>query len=212
MTSAVPLTPATPEPAPEFARTAMSLRSATTDGGLVPQRGLAQIRSEMREQPTISAPGDFALTLQLLDRIERLQQLSEGMVRKIEQESGLRRSEFMLLRALEGGESHPRRVGRAVGLQTEAVLATAEALASSGLLSMEHTPDGAVALILTDAGRSVLTQAEAVQIRATDAAIQHVGPEGAQRAITVLDSMIEAMDPIADDGAAMSVDDLPTGA
>lgn len=199
MTSAVPDSP-------------MSLlapaRLSAADSGRSPD----QIRAELREQPVISAPGDFAVTLQLLDRVERLQQLGESMVRMVEAESGLRRSEFMVLRALDDGESHPRRVGRAVGLQTDAVLTTAESLASNGLLGINHDDDGrAVELFLTDSGRSLLSQAEAVQIRATDAAIQHVGPQGAARAIGVLDSIIEAMAPIAD-GNLPSLSDFPAGA
>lgn len=177
------------------------------------RRSVDDIRAEMRAQPVISAPGDFAVTLELLDRVERLQQLGESLVRMVEAESGLRRSEFMVLRALDNGESHPRRVGRAVGLQTDAVLTTAESLASSGLLGINLDDDGrAVALVLTDSGRSILSQAEAVQIRATDAAIQHVGPEGAARAITVLDNIIEAMAPITSGDLPESVSDLPTGA
>lgn len=183
-------------------------RLSAADNGRSPD----QIRAEMREQPVISAPGDFAVTLQLLDRVERLQQLGESMVRMVEAESGLRRSEFMVLRALDNGESHPRRVGRAVGLQTDAVLTTAESLASNGLLGVNHDDSGrTVELFLTDSGRSLLSQAEAVQIRATDAAIQHVGPAGAARAIGVLDNIIEAMAPITD-GNLPSLTDFPAGA
>ncbi len=201
MTLAVPpVDSVVPRPAPAAAANSVARRAPE------------QIRSDIRTQPNISAPGDFALTLQLLDRIEQLQQLSESMVRMVEAESGLRRSEFMVLRALEGRESHPRRIGRLVGLQTEAVLATAQSLATSGLLSVEHTKDGAVALILTAAGRSILSQAEAVQIRATDAAIQHVGPAGAQRAITVLDSLIAAMAPVAGNELQVPVSELRAGA
>lgn len=145
----------------------------------------------------ISAPGDFTLTLDLLDRIEQLQSLGESLVRMIEQESGLRRSEFTVLRTVAGGETHPRRVGRAVGLHTDAVLATAESLASNGLLGIRSDDDSRpVELVLTDSGRLILTQAEAVQIRATDAAVQHIGPDGAAHAIAVLDAMLSAMTPL----------------
>ena len=148
-------------------------------------------------EPGGAAPSDLSLTFDVLDRVERLQELGESLMRTLEDESGLRRSEFMVLRAIAGGESHPRRIGRAVGLATEAAVATAHSLAASGLVVIQHDGGAPAALELTDDGRAVLTQAEAVQIRVTDAALAHIGPENAARALSVLDTMIDSMAPFA---------------
>lgn len=150
------------------------------------------------DRGAISGPSNFAVTLQLLDRVERLQRLGEALVSAIENESGLRRAEFQVLRALESGDGHPRHVGRAIGMQTEAVLATADGLTEAGLVIQLHDQGRVHELVLTDAGRSVLAQAEAVQIRAADAAVQHVGPESTERALAVLDRIIGAVEPLVD--------------
>lgn len=164
---------------------------------------VALVRSSVRDEPT-SGPGDFATTLAILDRVDRLKELGDTLLRLVEQESGLRRSELALLDSLSTTErsgdahaNHPRRLGRDVGMTTEAVVATAHSLASRGLVAVVHDAAGRPASIdLTDAGMAVLTQAEAVQIRATDAAVREVGPEQSQRALRVLDQIIGAMSPI----------------
>lgn len=162
---------------------------------------VALVRDNVRSEPT-SPHGDFATTLAILDRVDRLKALGDTLLQLVEQESGLRRSELALLDALQTVDSehddHPRRLGRAVGMTTDAVVATAESLAARGLVGIVHDDAGrAAAIHLTDAGRAVLTQAEAVQIRATDAAVREVGPEGSRRALAVLDQIIGAMSPLA---------------
>lgn len=162
---------------------------------------VALVRSDARHEPTSSA-GDFATTLAILDRVDQLKELGDTLLHLVEQESGLRRSELALLDALDAADhehdDHPRRLGRAVGMTTDAVVATAESLAARGLVGIVHDDAGrAAAIHLTDAGRAVLTQAEAVQIRATDAAVREVGPEGSRRALAVLDQIIGAMSPLA---------------
>lgn len=165
---------------------------------------VALVRSTVRNEPT-SAPGDFATTLAILDRVDRLKELGDTLLRLVEQESGLRRSELGLLNSLADVEQehshHPRPLGRATGLTTEAVVATAQSLAARGLVGIERDAVGqATRIYLTDAGRAVLTQAEAVQIRATDAAVREVGAEGSRRALGVLDQIITAMSPLTPGG------------
>lgn len=165
-----------------------------------PGASVALVRSNVRNEPT-SAPGDFATTLAILDRVDRLKELGDTLLRLVEQESGLRRSELALLNSLSDVEhehdNHPRPLGRATGMTTDAVIATAQSLASRGLVGIDHDADDhPTRVYLTDAGRAVLTQAEAVQIRATDAAVREVGPEGSRRALAVLDQIITAMSPL----------------
>lgn len=204
MNSAMEHTPAQPQrPASVFVLPGLA---DTSDRDAESIRELVRTGSDP-DGEAISGPSTFAVTLQLLDRVERLQHLGEALVSAIESESGLRRAEFQVLRALEVGDGHPRHVGRAIGMQTEAVLATADGLTEAGLMIQIHDQGRVHELVLTDAGRSVLAQAEAVQIRAADAAVQHVGPESTARALAVLDRIVDAVAPLVDGLAAG--DDLP---
>lgn len=158
---------------------------------------VALVHDPVRHRPT-SAPSDFATTLAILERVDRLKELGESLVRMVERESGLRQSEFAMLDSLRHvSAEHPRHLGRDVGLTTAAAVATAESLAARGLAGIVHDDAGRPhSVYITDAGMAVLTQAEAVQIRATDAAVREAGPEASQRALDILDQIIVAMTPL----------------
>lgn len=138
----------------------------------------------------ISTPvSDTATTAAIMDRIERLRQLSDGLMKGVEQFTSLKLSDVLILRAMLAGVSHPRHIGRRVGLDTDAVCVIIDNLIDRGFVYVEErVGERIIDVQLTDAGHAALNQAEAVQFRAVDALLQQASP----REVTELFELLDA--------------------
>jgi DNA-binding MarR family transcriptional regulator len=136
--------------------------------------------------------GDVATTVAILERMNRLRAFGDQLQRGMEAITSLRTSQFLILKAIEGGVVHPRHIGRKVGMDTGAVELTLGTLEEKGLAATFLDPSGRmVEANLTDGGRAVLTQAEAMEFRATDALLQQSRPDEVAELLDLLDRAAE---------------------
>lgn len=132
--------------------------------------------------------GDVATTVAILERMNRLRAFGDQLQRGMESITSLRTSQFLILKAIEEGVVHPRHIGRKVGMDTGAVEITLDALTEKGLTATILDPGGRmVEASITDGGRAVLTQAEAMEFRATDALLQQSRPDEIAELLDLLD-------------------------
>lgn len=148
-----------------------------------------------RRELAATPMGDLGATVEILDRLDRLRSVGDRLRRGLEALTALSSSQLLILGALESGLAHPRHVGRAVGMDTAAVEATVPGLVDKGLVVSALDPAARMtSLHLTDAGQALLTQAEAVQIRVTDALLQQAGPDGVSEVLDLLDRAVDRID------------------
>lgn len=132
--------------------------------------------------------GDVASTVAILERMNRLRAFGDQLQRGMEAITSLRTSQFLILKAIEAEVVHPRHIGRKVGMETGAVEHTLGTLTEKGLATATLDQNGRmVEARLTDGGRAVLTQAEAMEFRATDALLQQSRPEEIAELLDLLD-------------------------
>lgn len=140
----------------------------------------------------VSTPvGDLDTAVEVLERLNKLQVLGTFLQRGMEAMTSLRSSQFMILKAIEGDIDHPRHIGRKVGMETGAVELTLLSLREKGLVTTRSDRGHVVGSALSDAGRAILTQAEAVQIRATDALLQQAEPSDVAEVLDLLDKAVD---------------------
>lgn len=138
--------------------------------------------------------GDVASTVAILERMNRLRAFSDQLQRGMEAITSLRTSQFLILKAVEVGVVHPRHIGRKVGMDTGAVELTLGTLTDKGLVVTVLDSGGRmVEAALTDGGRAVLTQAEAMEFRATDAILQQSSPQDVADLLDLLDRTADQM-------------------
>jgi len=142
----------------------------------------------------VSTPvGDLDTAVEVLERLNKLQVLGTFLQRGMEAMTSLRSSQFMILKAIECEVDHPRHIGRKVGMETGAVELTLASLREKGLVTTRSDRGHVVAAALTDTGRAILTQAEAMQIRATDALLQRAEPSEVAEVLDLLDRAVESV-------------------
>lgn len=142
----------------------------------------------------VSTPvGDLDTAVEVLERLNKLQVLGTFLQRGMEAMTSLRSSQFMILKAIECEVDHPRHIGRKVGMETGAVELTLVSLREKGLVTTRSDRGHVVAAALTDTGRAILTQAEAMQIRATDALLQRAEPSEVAEVLDLLDRAVESV-------------------
>lgn len=140
----------------------------------------------------VSTPvGDLDTAVEVLERLNKLQVLGTFLQRGMEAMTSLRSSQFMILKAIESEVDHPRHIGRKVGMETGAVELTLVSLREKGLVTTRSDRDHIVGSALTDPGRAILTQAEAMQIRATDALLQRADPADVAEVLDLLDRAVD---------------------
>lgn len=142
----------------------------------------------------VSTPvGDLDTAVEVLERLNKLQVLGAFLQRGMEAMTSLRSSQFLILKAIECEVDHPRHIGRKVGMETGAVELTLVSLREKGLVTTRSDRGHVVASALTDTGRAILTQAEAMQIRATDALLQRAEPSDVAEVLDLLDRAVESV-------------------
>lgn len=141
------------------------------------------------------APGErLGDILELLDDLAVINRASEGLLRQVQELTGLRLGELQGLLAISQGAEHPRAVAAATGQVDEAATATLESLRVRGLIARHRHPEapqGAAPqlLHLTDLGVAALQQAEGIQVRVLEAVVLALG----QRQTGQLRTSIQAL-------------------
>ena len=137
--------------------------------------------------------------LDLFDQLTGLARAGEELARRLEAVSGLRAGELQALAAVAEGASHARAVARRTGQVDDAGEATVGALVQRGLLARHRHPASPVAagdlglVHLTEAGRSVLAQAEGLRIRALASVVQVLDDAEADSLRTTVQSLGTAL-------------------
>lgn len=145
---------------------------------------IAQARMEMATAPI----NDTEQTAAFIKRINQMHAMAEGLARGIEQFTYLKSVEHQVLQAVQKEVSHPRHIGRRVGLDTEATSVVLEKLEAKGYVHVaERIGQRIIDVVLTDAGVAALAQAEAVQFRSVDALLQQASDVDVRRLMELLD-------------------------
>ena len=166
----------------------------TGDGGSVSPAVTGAELAVIARRELVSTPvGDLDTAVEVLERLNKLQVLGTFLQRGMEAMTSLRSSQFMILKAIECEVDHPRHIGRKVGMETGAVELTLVSLREKGLVTTRSDRGHVVAAALTDTGRAILTQAEAMQIRATDALLQRAEPSEVAEVLDLLDRAVESV-------------------
>lgn len=146
------------------------------------------VRARQRELATLPTSNSVNTTVEILGRIDTLRALSAGIVHGVEQFTSLKLSHFHVLQALENDITHPRHIGRRIGLEAKAVTLTLETLEVKGLVYVaERMDDRIIEAGLTEAGYAALGQAEAVQIRAMDTLLHQASHQEVTQLLHLLD-------------------------
>ena len=146
------------------------------------------VRARRRDLATLPTSNSVNTTVEILGRIDTLRALSDGIVHGVEQFTSLKRSHFQVLQALENDITHPRHIGRRIGMEAKAVSLTLEALEVKGLVYIaERINDRIIEAGLTEAGHAALGQAEAVQIRAMDTLLHQATHQEVMQLLHLLD-------------------------
>jgi DNA-binding MarR family transcriptional regulator len=119
--------------------------------------------------------GRIAGVLGLLDELTDLARAGTSLRRRLEGLTGLRTGELQALVAVADGAAHPRAVAAATRQVDDAAAATVGSLLRRGLLSRSAGAANRPPLRVTEAGRVVLQQAEALQIRLLAAVVEALG-------------------------------------
>lgn len=146
------------------------------------------VRARQRALATLPTSNSVNTTIEILDRIETLRALSEGIIHGVEQFTSLKVSQFHILQALEHDITHPRHIGRRIGMEAKAVALTLESLEIKGLVYIsERIGDRIIEAGLTEAGYAALGQAEGVQIRAMDTLLHQATHQEVTQLLDLLD-------------------------
>jgi len=168
--------------------------SSTVGGGSAGPAVTGADLAVIARRELVSTPvGDLDTAVEVLERLNKLQVLGTFLQRGMEAMTSLRSSQFMILKAIECEVDHPRHIGRKVGMETGAVELTLVSLREKGLVTTRSDRGHVVATALTDTGRAILTQAEAMQIRATDALLQRAEPSEVAEVLDLLDRAVESV-------------------
>ncbi|WP_313279526.1 hypothetical protein [Timonella senegalensis] len=159
--------------------------SESTELQLLSEKDLVAVaRQEIASVPV----NDSATTAAFIERFERIRLVLDGLNHGLEQFTSIKTSQHLVLQALSRGVTHPRHIGKQIGMDVAAVQVTVEKLAEKGLVSIdEQQGSRIIEATLTHTGEAALSQAEAVQFRALDAILQQISPEDLERLITLLD-------------------------
>ncbi|WP_019147410.1 MarR family winged helix-turn-helix transcriptional regulator [Timonella senegalensis] len=159
--------------------------SESTELRLLPEKDLVAVaRQEIASVPV----NDSATTAAFIERFERIRLVLDGLNHGLEQFTSIKTSQHLVLQALSRGVTHPRHIGKQIGMDVAAVQVTVEKLEEKGLVSIdERQGSRIIEVTLTHAGEAALSQAEAVQFRALDAILQQISTEDLERLITLLD-------------------------
>lgn len=149
---------------------------------------VAAARREM-----ISAPvNDSALTARFIERLNVLRSFAEGMNRGMEQFTYLKASEHLVLSTVAKDVSHPRHIGRRIGMEKDAVTVILLSLEEKGFVFVsERIGDRIIDVTITDTGHAALSQVEAVQFRSMDAILQQAPSSDVERLLSLLDEATE---------------------
>lgn len=137
----------------------------------------------------ISAPvNDSAMTTRLIGRLDTLREFTEGLTRGIEQFTMLNASELQVLNAISNDVSHPRHIGRRVGMEKEVVTACLLVLEEKGFIAVvERIGDRIIDVVISDQGHAALAQAEAVKFRSLDALLKQSPNKDVNQLLQILD-------------------------
>ena len=146
------------------------------------------VKASQRELATVPVAANVSATIEILTRIESLQALSHGIARGVEQFTSLKPVHFRVLQALNNDITHPRHIGRRLGMDAGAITLTLEILETKGLVFIaERIGDRVIEAGLTEAGHAALSQAEAVQLRAIDALLARSETQDAAQLLSLLE-------------------------
>lgn len=151
--------------------------------------------ASVREAVPTTGVGEI---LALADELTRIGSAGTQLARRIEAVTGLRGGEVQVLAAVDAGSVHPRGIAEVIGQLVEAAEATVSALVERGLLAHHahaSDPSGELALVhVTPAGRAVLEQVEAVQIRIADALAGTLGHERTHALRSTLSTVADVLE------------------
>jgi DNA-binding MarR family transcriptional regulator len=159
--------------------------AGSTDLAVLDNRELiAAAKREMATAPV----NDSALTSKFIEKLNTLRDFAEGMNRGIEQFTYLKSSEHLVLTTIAKDISHPRHIGRRIGMEKDAVSVILQALEEKGFVHVaERIGDRIIDVTITDNGHAALAQTEAVQFRSMDAILQQAPARDVQRLLSLLD-------------------------
>ncbi|XBH21308.1 MarR family winged helix-turn-helix transcriptional regulator [Jonesiaceae bacterium BS-20] len=147
--------------------------------------------AQRRDLAAIPTTNNVNNTVDILNRIDQLRALSDGIMHGVEQFTSLKLSHFQILQALENDVTHPRHIGRRIGLDAKVVTLTLETLEVKGLVYIaERIGERVIEAGLTEAGYAALGQAEAVKFRAMDALLHHSSEAETQQLLHLLNQAV----------------------
>ncbi|MFD2840435.1 hypothetical protein ACFSYH_07590 [Populibacterium corticicola] len=164
------------------------------------QPGIAEITlsdnreliSAARRELATTTVNDTETTARFVTQLGALRDFAEGMSRGIEQFTYLKTSEHAVLSTVAKDISHPRHIGRRVGMDREVVHTILIALEERGFVYVsERIGDRIIDVTVTDNGHAALAQTEAVQFRSLDALLQQAPRQDVQRLLYLLDEATE---------------------
>lgn len=164
---------------------------------------VAAAKREMVSSPV----NDSATTARLVEQLNTLRDFAEGMSRGIEQFTYLKASELQVLSAISKDITHPRHIGRRIGMDTEVVTKILLALEEKRFIYVsERIGERIIDATITDTGHGAIAQAEAVQFRSLDAMIKQAATSDTQRLLALLDEATALATKIAVSLASVDVD------
>lgn len=164
---------------------------------------VAAAKREMVSSPV----NDSATTARLVEQLNTLRDFAEGMSRGIEQFTYLKASELQVLSAISKDITHPRHIGRRIGMDTEVVTKILLALEEKHFIYVsERIGERIIDATITDTGHGAIAQAEAVQFRSLDAMIKQAATSDTQRLLALLDEATALATKIAVSLASVDVD------
>ncbi len=156
--------------------------------------------TSLQQRETVDlVPGDrLGDILELLDDLAAINRMSEGLLRQVQQLTGMRLGELQGLLAVAQGADHPRAVALATGQVDEAATATLESLISRGLVGRHRHPSAPehaepALLHVTDLGIAALQQAEGIQVRVLEAVVLSLGQRRTSQLRTSIQALAQVM-------------------
>gem|GEM_PF-4364893 len=166
--------------------TQQTLPASTTEISVRDAQSLiAQARMEMATAPI----NDTEKTAHFIKRINQMHAMAEGLARGIEQFTYLKSVEHQVLRAVQKEVSHPRHIGRRVGMDTEATSIIVEKLESKGYVHVAERIGQRIGERVGGAG-----DLQAIGILLAVAEVQRIfrHPGGGQHGISCVEQLVEA--------------------
>lgn len=138
---------------------------------------------------------DITGTLHLVDRLDRLRDLSQDLLRGIERVTGHPGSWTRILAAVREGHTHPRHIARATGADPDAVEAALTSMARADLVVLRRDDkDRLTEVRIADAGAVLLAQSSSLEIHVANAFIEQLGPDRSAQALEIVEALIAAME------------------